>query len=96
MKLPFRVPITQIDGNTICPLLSVCEKSFFLFCSLAGAMIASILRGYDPHLCVKAGLHAAFLSLQTHEAVSDQIVAEKFTKERIEEWMTWSYRDIAV
>ena len=59
-------------------------------------MIASNLRGYDPHVCVKAGLHAAFLSFQTHEAVSDKIVAEKFTRENIEDWMTWSYRNIAV
>lgn len=59
-------------------------------------MIACLLRGYEPHLCVKAGLHAAVLSLQTHEAVSDQIVADKFTKESLEEWLTWSYTDIAV
>lgn len=63
---------------------------------LAGVMIASMLRGYDPHACVKAGLKAAYLSLQSHEAVAEQIVAENFTKESIEEWMTWSYRDLAV
>ena len=59
-------------------------------------MIASMLHGYDPHACVTAGLKAAYLSLQSHEAVAEQIVAENFTKESIEEWMTWSYRDIAV
>eukprot|EP00794_Sanderia_malayensis_P012071 gene12071-13315_t len=64
--------------------------------SLAGTMIASIIRGDEPHICVKAGLRAAFLSLQTHDAVSDQVIPEKFTVDSVTDWTTLSPRDIAV
>ncbi len=77
-------------------LYSSCHNCYLSPCSLAGAMIASIIRGYEPHMCVKAGLHAAFLSLQTHDAISDQVSLDKFTVESVQDWVTLSPRDIAV
>ncbi len=67
------------------------------FCfSLAAAMIASIIRGDEPHMCVKAGLRAASLSLKTHHAIPDKINPDIFTRESVEEWTTLTSKDIAL
>ncbi|KAK3596357.1 hypothetical protein CHS0354_037075 [Potamilus streckersoni] len=51
---------------------------------LAATMIAGIVKGYDPDLCVKAGLHAASHSLSSHHAVPDTIRPWIFDSELVQ------------
>ncbi|XP_076437784.1 LOW QUALITY PROTEIN: uncharacterized protein LOC143276974 [Babylonia areolata] len=53
---------------------------------LNAAMMHFIVQGHDLDLCVKAGLLAAFHSLQSHNAVPASIIPSDFSAEKVEEW----------
>ena len=57
--------------------------------SLTAAFISSALAGHPPEVCVKAGLMAAWYSVQAPLAVSTSIIPEQFTIDRIEFWAPW-------
>ena len=57
--------------------------------SLTAAFISSVLAGHSPDVCVKAGLMAAWYSVQGPLAVSASVIPEQFTIDRIEFWAPW-------
>lgn len=64
------------------------KMSFSCF-SLTAAFISSALAGYTPEVCVKAGLMAAWYSIQGSLAVSASVIPEQFTIDRIQFWAPW-------
>ena len=58
--------------------------------SFAGGMIASLTRGLAADIAVKAGLRAAYLSIQSHSAVASEATPELFTEQSIAEWAPWT------
>ena len=47
-------------------------------------MISSIVQGYEPSICVKAGLLAAEYSISCQDAISPSVNPHNFTPESIE------------
>lgn len=62
--------------------------------SLAATMAFFIIRGHPPDLCVKAGLLAAHLSLQSPDAIPITIDPENFTPENVEDCIQCEAKDI--
>ena len=67
---------------------------FVLSSSLAATMAFFIIRGHPPDLCVKAGLLAAHLSLQSPDAIPITIDPENFTPENVEDCIQCEAKDI--
>ncbi|XP_071106358.1 uncharacterized protein [Haliotis cracherodii] len=63
---------------------------------LAAGVIDAIVKGHDLDLCIKAGLMAAQLSLQSHHAVPNTIRPEAFTTDRVKQWAPWKPRLIKI
>ncbi|XP_057309342.1 uncharacterized protein LOC130647488 [Hydractinia symbiolongicarpus] len=59
--------------------------------SFAGAMLYGIMQQYDADVCVKSGLLAAYMSLNTYTAISKEIRPEVFTVENITKWAPYNH-----
>ena len=73
----------------------VCVMSVFV-CSFVGTVLAGINSGLTYDLSIKAGLNAAYLSLQSTTAVSSELNPELLKEENIRTWAPWVARTIAV
>merc|ERR1711962_1035573 len=54
--------------------------------SFASGVLYGYLQGYDTDTCVKGGLLAAYKSLHTFVAISDEITPELLCPESIHQW----------
>ncbi|KAJ8321975.1 hypothetical protein KUTeg_000446 [Tegillarca granosa] len=63
---------------------------------LNAAVITGILKGYDFDFCVKAGFHAAQLSLQSHRAVPYSITSNLMDISHIKQTPAWNTKKIEI
>lgn len=64
------------------------------FVSFVGSMLTGISSGMTPDLSVKAGLKAAYLSLQSPTAVSPQLTPRLLQEEEIKQWAPWEAKAV--
>ncbi len=57
--------------------------------SFVGAIISSLTQGLSTDSAIKAGLRAAYLSVKSYHAVSDELHPKLFTERSIREWAPW-------
>ena len=70
-------------------------ESLLCYCSsFVGAMLAGICSGLTRDLSVKAGLNAAFLSLSSATAISQELCPGLLEEENISKWAPWNASDI--
>ena len=58
--------------------------------SFTGAAIAGFALGYSPDLAIKAGLRAAYLSVQSSCCIAHNVSPELFSEESIANWAPWT------
>ena len=59
-------------------------------CSFVGAVVSSLVRGLDRDLAIKAGLRAAYASLHSPQAVSEEVNPSFLVKGSIATWAPWT------
>lgn len=62
--------------------------------SFVGAMLAGICSGLTCDLSIKAGLNAAFLSLGSATAISQELSPGLLEEETISKWAPWGASNI--
>ena len=57
--------------------------------SFVGAAIVSLINGLSLDLSIKAGLRAAYKSLQSHHAVCTELNSDWLNEQLIQNWAPW-------
>ena len=57
--------------------------------SFVGTMISGLTRGLSHDLSIKAGLRAAYCSLQSQYAVARELPPNLLNEDTIREWAAW-------
>ena len=75
----------------VCVCLFVYDNNIYvcIVCSFVGAVMVSLIRGLSRDLSIKAGLRAAYMSLHSLHAVSEELNPNFLTEESISEWAPW-------
>ena len=72
--------VINYTNNIVC----VC-----VVCSFVGAVMVSLIQGLSRDLSIKAGLRAAYMSLHSPHAVSEELNPSFLMEESISEWAPW-------
>lgn len=73
-----------------------CETMLLCVISFVGSMLTGISSGLTHDLSVKAGLNAAYLSLQSSTAISSQLTPQLLQVENINQWAPWDARVVSM
>ncbi|KAJ8321969.1 hypothetical protein KUTeg_000440 [Tegillarca granosa] len=98
-SLPIKDRTPKITDNVTMDFYPVTkENSAFskIVSVLNAAVITGILKGYDFDFCVKAGFHAAQLSLQSHRAVPYSITSNLMDISQIKQTPAWNTKKIEI
>lgn len=68
---------------------------FVVHCSFVGTVLAAVSSGLTFDLAIKAGLNAAYLSLQSTRAVPEDLSPRLLQEDYIRTWAPWEARTIA-